>query len=62
MRGVPFDYHGLKGEGNGHYTYQPEKDSMENQEIKDWSPTKDEPDYFGKDQLFGKYCCCKKDK
>jgi RHS repeat-associated protein len=52
------DYHGLRGTGD-HYEYQPHLDLKENQKLKTFTPTKDNPDYFEKQQLLVKMCCCR---
>ena len=54
------DYHGLQGQPDGNYKYQGHNDDKANEDIKDFKPTKDKPDYFGVEkQMLAKYCCCK---
>ena len=57
------DFHGLRGDGKGGYTYQGQdaaKGSAKDK-IEDFKPTKDQPDYFSNpDQMLGKWCCCRK--
>jgi len=62
------DFHALRGEQNGEYTYQPAGTSngvaiQKANENPHPYPNRHDPwpDYFSTDQILEKYCCCKKD-
>jgi RHS repeat-associated protein len=58
------DYHGLRGNSDGSYNFQPSeaKKGSDEDKTKDppsWKPTDSIPDFFDNKDLYGKWCCCK---
>jgi RHS repeat-associated protein len=61
LRGLGIDYHSLRGESDGTYTYVGRR-YPRNSPVVERFPSGDIqwPDYFGTDQMVAKACCCKK--